>query len=200
MKDLSNDLQAALQHEEGATTSDSSWYYVRPKVPIADNTMSLLRVALEAAKKLTRSLPPPPYSEIRPYSRSGRKDVPNLFQTLSTNLERLVSLFDDTEIDQSIAHRIEQTCWSKEGKILEMMTILRIEGRLRDEAMTGSLLSIVNELSAGVWDMLSLLRGYTSIDEHAGGYDGPYDGISPVLRALAELIVGLLFTGRASDY
>ena len=196
LKDLSNDLQAALQREEGATTSDPSWYYVKPKVPIADNTMSLLRLALEAAKKLRRSLPPPPYSGIRPNSRPGIKEVSNLFQTLSNNLETLVSLLDDTEIHQSIAHRIEQTCWSLEGKILEMTTNPRIKDRFRDAEMAESLVSIVNELNAGVWDMLSLLRGYTSVNEDARGDDEPYDEISLVLHAIAEHIVSLLFTDK----
>ena len=201
LKDLSNDLQVALQREKGTTTSDPSWYYVKPKVPIADNTMSLLRLALEAAKNLTRSLAPPPNILFRPNSRAGNKEVPSPFQTLPTNLEKLVSLLDDTEIDQSIASRIEQICWSNEGKILELVTILRTEGHFGNVAMFGSLVSIANELSAGVLDMLSsLLRGYTLIDEHAGEYDGPYDEMSPVLHAIAEFIVSLLFIGRASDY
>ena len=203
LKDLSNDLQAALQQEEGATTSDPSWYYVKPKVPIADNTMNLLRRALEATKQLTlyiRSLPALLHSGIRRDSGHRSNEISNLFQTLSTNLEKLVSLLDDTEIDQSIAHRIEQTCWSKEDKIVDLTSILRIEDHLRDGAMVESLVSTVNELNAGVWDMLALLRGYKTIDEDARGDDEPVDGISPILRAIAEHIVSLLFTGRVSDY
>lgn len=203
LKDLSNDLQAALQHEVGATTSDPSWYYVKPNVPISDNTMGLLSRALEATKQLTlniRSLPPLFHSEDRQNSGRRSNEVSDLFQTLSTNLEKFVSLLDDTEIDQSIAHRIEQTCWSKEEKIVELTTILRIEDRLRDAATAEPLVSTVYNLNAAVGDMLSLLLGYTSVDEDALGDDEPYDEISPVLRAIAEHIVSLLFTGRASDY
>lgn len=200
LRDLSNDLQAALQQEEVATTSDPSWYYVKPKVPIADNTMSLLRRALEATNQWTlyiRSLPllPVSYSEIRQNFGPG-SNVTNLFQTLSTNLEKLVSLLDDTEIDQSIAHRIEQTCWSKEDEIVELMTVLQIDDRIRDkEEMVESVISTVNELNAGVWGMLSLLRGYTTIDEDAQEDDEPYDKISQTLRAIAEHIVSFTLHG-----
>ena len=203
LKDLSNDLQAALQQEEGATTSDPSWYYVKPKVPIADNTMSLLRRALEATNQWAlyiRSLSLLFISEIRQDSGLRSNEVSDLFQTLSTNLETLVSLLDDTEIYQSIALRIEQTCWSKEDKFVYLTSILRIEDHLRDAAMVESLVSTVNEINAGVLDMLSLLGSYTSIDEDARGDDEPVDEISPILRAIAEHIVSLLFTGRVSGY
>ena len=56
-------------------------------------------------------------------------------------------------------------------------------------AMFSSLVSIANELSAGVLDMLSsLLRGYTLFDEDARGDDEPHDEISLVSRAIAEHI------------
>ena len=195
LKDLSNDLQAALQQEEGATTNDQSWYYVKPNVPIAATTMSLLCRTLEATNQWTlyiRSLPPLIISESRQDSGPRSNEVSDLFQTLSINLEKLVSLLDDTEIDQSIAHRIERTCWSKEDKFVDLTSILRIEDHLRDAAMVESLVSTVNELNAGVRDMLSLLGGYTSIDEDAHGDNEPYDEISHILRAIAEHIVSLL--------
>ena len=203
LRDLSNDLQAALKQDEEATTSDPAWYYIKPKVPIADNTMSLLRRALKAAKQLALHLHyKPTFSGARNLMSSRAlptNEVSKLFQTLSTTLEKLIPLLDDTEIDQSIAHRIEQTCWSKEDKIVEMTTILLIEDRLSNAVMNGSLVSTVNELNAGVWDMLSLLRGPTSVDEDAHGDDELLDEISQGLRAIAEHMVSLLFTGRASD-
>ena len=193
LRDLSNDLQAALKQDEEATTSDPSWYCVKPKVPVADNTMSLLRRALKAAKGLASTLPRSAFSTL------PRNELSNLFQTLSTNLKKLISLLDDTEIDQSIAHRIEQTCWSKEDKIMEMTIVLLTKDRL-NAVMAGSFVSTVNELNAGVWDMLSLLRGPTSIDEDARGDAESSVEISQVLRAIAEHVVSLLFTGRASNY
>ena len=199
--DLSNDLQAALEQDEEATTTDPSWYCVKPKVPVADNTMSLLWRALKAAMVLASSLPHyQPFSGERSRLSSrplSSTELSKLFQTLLTNLKKLISLLDDTEIDQSITHRIEQTCWSKEDKIVEMMTMK--EDRLYKAVMSGSLVSTVNELNAGVWDMLSLLRGPASIDEDARGDDESSDAISQVLYAIAELVVSLLFTGRASD-
>ena len=187
LKDLSNDLQAALQHEVGATTSDPSWDYVKPKVPIADNTIRLLWGALEATEQLRvdiRILPPKLNLGLRSI------ELDNALEILSTNLEKLVSLLKNIEIDQSIAHRIEQACWSKEDKIVELTTILRMTDRPQyNAAMAESLVSTVNELNAGVWDMLSLLHGYTTIDEDAHEDDEPYDKISQVLRAIAEHIV-----------
>ena len=164
LRDLSNDLQAALKQDEEATTSDPSWYCVKPKVPIADNTMSLLWRASKAAKKLALHLQyQPAFSGESDLMSSGAlpsNEVSKLFQTLSTNLKKLIPLLDDTEIDQSIAHRI-----------VEMTKILLIEDRLQNAVMNGSLVSTVNELNAGVWDMLSLLRGPTSIEEDAPGDD-----------------------------
>ena len=203
LKDLSNDLQAALKQDEEATTSDPSWYYVKPKVPIADNTMSLLRRALKVAKELAFNLHHPPAfsggSDLMSSGALSSNEVSNLLHILSPNLKELISLLDDTEIDQSIAQRIEQTCWSKGDKIVYMTTILLIEGGLQKAVMNGFLVSTVNELNAGVWDMLSLLRGPTSIDEDAHGDDELLEEIGQVLRAIAEHMVSLLFTARASD-
>ena len=190
LRDLSNDLQAALKQDEEATTSDPSWYCVKPKVPVADNTMSLLRYALKAAEGLASAFPH--YQSTLPSN-----ELSNMFHTLSTEFKKLISLLDGTEIDQSITHRIEQTCWSKEREIVRMMTILRIEDRLYDADTKLLLVNTANELIVWVWDMLSLLRGPTSIDEVAHGDAELSDEISQVLRAIAEHMVSLLFTGRA---
>ena len=204
LRDLSNDLQAALKQDEEALTSDPSWYCVKPKVPVADNAMSLLRRALEVAKELASNLP-----HHQP-ELSGESDLlssrtlpsietSKLFQTLLTNLEKLIPLLDDTETNQSIAHRIEQTCWSKEDQIVEMTRVLLTKESLYNPDIDWSLVNTVNELNAGVWDMLSLLRSPTSIDEDACRDAESSVEISQVLRAIAEHIVSLLFTGRASD-
>lgn len=158
---------------------------------------------MEAAEYLTLyidSRPPLFRAKIRQKFGPTNDENSNLFQSLPTDLEKLISLLDDAEIDQSIAHRIEQTCWSKEDKIVELMTVLRIEDRIQDMEMVESLVSTVNKLNAGVRDMLFMLRGYTTIDEDARWYDEPVDEISPILRAIAKYIVSLCFTGRVSDY
>ena len=51
LEDLANDLQAALEPGQGAVARESSWDYIKPKVLIADSTMTLLsasKVALIA--------------------------------------------------------------------------------------------------------------------------------------------------------
>ena len=204
LRDLSNDLQAALKQDEEATTSDPSWYCVKPKVPVADNTISLLRRALEVAKELVSTFPHHQPDLAGESDLLSSRTLPGietskLFQILLTNLEKLIPLLDDTEIDQSIAHRIEQTCWSKEDKIVEMTRVLLTKESLYNPDIDWALVNTVNELNAGVWDMLSLLRSPTSIDEDARRVAESSVEISQVLRMIAEHIVSLLFTGRASD-
>ena len=71
-------------------------------------------------------------------------------------------------MDQGIAGHIEQSGWSHEDKIEEGITASLVEAGLRG-LRNGSIVSTLDELNAGVWDMLSLLSGPISIDADADG-------------------------------
>ena len=151
LRDLSNDLQAALKQDEEATMSNLARYFVKPNVPTAQNTMSLLRRALRAAKQLTSCLllvtRELPTDFRRKYARW--RAVGRLSRELSEDLAKLVSLLNDTEKDQGIARPIEQSGWSNKDEIEGVTTTSLIEAGLRD-LRNGSIISTLDELNAGV--------------------------------------------------
>lgn len=159
LEGLETDLRAVLKSEQDVMQNDISWDFVKPKIFVADSTITLLSRAI-AALHLILSTSADDERLMSGWSGDSAYYITKACRILVTNLEKLVATTRGVEMDREIACLVEQEAWSQEQQVGTLLAISQKGERLSHSTSESSLLSLVDTFNKKVSGLFSLLGNY----------------------------------------